>query len=86
MTGTPWQPIETAPKKEYEDVLLYSPTVGVCVANWYSGVEKWALTHDYGDGWGTPKLYDVTHWAPLPEPPSKTPPQESGEARSPGSA
>lgn len=70
-----WQPIETAPK-DGSTVLLHSPDVkhegGVMLGYWT----------DFGDGdpnWTAiqteyPIDAEVTHWMPLPEPP--TPPTE----------
>lgn len=74
-----WLPVEDAPKSG-DSILLYSLKQGVVIGSWnpfaggrtgpasFSGA--WVFDHDFGDGWGTPKLNDVTHWAPLPGPPN----------------
>jgi hypothetical protein len=74
-----WQPIETAPKNEAGEFL--GPTILIYYAadglTWpaYWGPEKgslvdgaWHVADDYGDDrpFNTP---DVTHWAPMPNPP-----------------
>ena len=61
-----WQPIETAPVDETE-ILVYSEFYGVAKAKRWKGLVYEAVTYttccrDYYD--------DVTHWMPLPEPPT----------------
>ena len=64
-----WQPIESAPSDETE-ILVYSEYYGVAKAiRWirWRGLTYEVVTHttccrDYYD--------DVTHWMPLPEPPT----------------
>lgn len=63
-----WQDIETAPK-DGTDVLLYrthwSRAVPV-VAGWFE--DAW-YTFDH-DGEKVPELGGITHWQPLPPPPT----------------
>lgn len=56
-----WQPIETAPRDEHTEILMYlgkrePPEVNV--GWWREGVED-----------EDPRALLVTHWMPLPEPP-----------------
>ena len=63
-----WQPIETAPK----DGSLILITDGHCsYAAWYEGQcqYEWAIADDNGDDNAIGEMY-VTHWMPLPEPPT----------------
>ena len=70
-----WQPIETAPaKEEYPDlVLLWIVGAGDerkgCSAfgrvYQHSNNEKFAVASGYSGQW------EITHWMPLPEPPTQ---------------
>jgi hypothetical protein len=55
-----WQPIETAPKDHFTDVLLWGVDLGVTIGFW-------------SDGWARIDGLDVdpTHWMPLPAPPAQ---------------
>lgn len=62
-----WQPIETAPKDG--SWVLVCAGRNVWIAQWAtpkthadSSISGWRAGHTYTDG--------VTHWMPLPEPPS----------------
>lgn len=56
-----WQPIETAPKIELAEVVLWNGKT-VCAGSWWEG--SWSTLHDYIDP-------QPTHWMPLPEPPKE---------------
>jgi len=64
-----WQPIETAPK-DGTDILLYRRNwhqSAPVVAGWFE--DGWyAYDHDSEQ---VPELGGITHWMPLPEPPSR---------------
>lgn len=66
-----WQPIETAPKKNFE-IILVSDGSDVYAAqwcdNWYGDESEpgWMIAYndeEYGE------YIKATHWQPLPEPP-----------------
>jgi hypothetical protein len=62
-----WMPIETAPR-DGTSRLLWDKRVGTTRVGWWSLVDEcWDCT----DGWS--EIADVTHWQPLPEPPSASP-------------
>lgn len=61
-----WKPIESAPRDDYEDVLLWSD--GAALIGYWDGY-AWcsfdtSVANAYGDLQRKP-----THWMPLPEPP-----------------
>lgn len=56
-----WQPIETAPREELEDLILFNGKV--FVGGWWEGV--WA---DSVSDYASPQ---PTHWMPLPQPPEE---------------
>jgi len=68
-----WQPIETAPKDDDVLVLIrYSNGYSIDIANWQEYYPK-------GFYWASARCVDglhirgnVTHWMPLPEPPTLT--------------
>jgi len=66
---TEWQPIETAPK-DGRRILVYAETwPEIAVAEWRDKgitLEGWRL-HPFNDIDPEP----LTHWMPLPEPPSQ---------------
>lgn len=61
-----WQPIESAPRDG--TFIVFSPTRGVCcdVENWMN-TEFECFFFEYG------RIYDATHWQPLPAPPQRKP-------------
>lgn len=69
-----WQPIETAPKASDKFILLYCPEDDSrWWASWQSG--RWYGCDDFGlrrEGMGPDDVtgWAVTHWMPLPSPPS----------------
>jgi hypothetical protein len=62
-----WQLIETVPKDE-RYILLYFPTLGVCIAKYRPFSESWLIKE--GRAY---YMHDErpTHWMPLPEPPEE---------------
>lgn len=76
-----WQPIETAPK-DGTRFLVYAriepadrrflPNHFYAVAWFESGGQRHKpfLKADFGAGHYGPKLDEITHWMPLPEPPA----------------
>lgn len=64
-----WRPIKTAPKNEYDEVLIRDPRAGVKVAFWYgkSDPDKWIGADEPANH----VIYVPTHWMPLPEEPEK---------------
>lgn len=64
-----WQPIETAPKADFERILLSSATWPYpAIGYWDSEEHVWA---DDDGPWAYLNPEDQpTHWMPLPEPPS----------------
>lgn len=69
MDAQGWRPIETAPK-DGSPVLLFSTSEG-------QDVGSWEVTYDAGHEWMDAQgysIYDVTHWQPLPPPPTKLEP------------
>ena len=82
-----WQPIETAPKDGTEILALYPVTVhGVrkadySIVRWertHNSIHRWVAQADgqraiesQGDTWTDYIEPFVTHWMPLPEPPSE---------------
>lgn len=63
-----WLPIESAPK-DGRDILLYRP-------GWMSSmcVGYWNLTYKIWRAVEGPQFINVTHWTPLPPPPTSDPP------------
>ena len=61
-----WQTIETAPIKEKID--LWSPTYGRCPDSM-----QMAKGHFWDNSYRPRRIYDPTHWMPLPNPPKETP-------------
>lgn len=59
-----WQPIETAPKDG--SFIIYGPSIGVIceVENWLDTQFACFFSESYG------RIYNPTHWMPLPEPPA----------------
>lgn len=63
-----WQPIETAPKDEHTDILLYGILVHTGGA--YMDIGRW--TNYQGGFWSwSADDSEPTHWMPLPEPPKE---------------
>ena len=63
--GSPWRPIETAPK---DGTAILGWWAGECmIVDWCVVVERWGSTHD-GENMFKP---EPTHWMPLPEPPKQ---------------
>ena len=67
-----WQPIETAPK-DGTDILAFRPrpkrssTVhGIISVRWSWLSDKWV------SNWANKDVGQITHWMPLPEPPTDT--------------
>lgn len=63
-----WQPIETAPKGvDHKACLVWCADNRCTYTAWWNG-ESW----DYFCGGGEARVIDrdITHWMPLPEPPS----------------
>lgn len=56
-----WQPIETAPKDEETEILIWTG-ISMYVATWSGVDDKWFAS-------GLPFMMP-THWRPLPKPPS----------------
>ena len=75
-----WQPIETAPKGN--GAILVAGDGIVWMAEWYSDRGRTLVADDRKPYWeeydnsswmlvdGYPEWFEVTHWMPLPEPPS----------------
>jgi hypothetical protein len=71
-----WQPIETAPKDGTHVLLWEEYSTDPFVGYWLYG--KWSASHEHVDaegGWDGATVIDniqcdVTHWMPLPPPPS----------------
>jgi hypothetical protein len=67
-----WQPIESAPKN-LASVLLASNAGHVCLGNWSATLNGWQTNigpfHAETKAAGKPCY--VTHWMPLPEPPTE---------------
>jgi len=63
-----WQPIESAPKDDEDDVLLnWKNGLGVTMARFVTGINAWVTScGDKMPGFDT----HFTHWMPLPEPPA----------------
>jgi len=67
-----WQPIETAPKDDDEDVLLTNGKT-IFIALYDIEGECWCMHHMTEKGY-TYKMrpsYNATHWMPLPQPPEE---------------
>ena len=63
-----WQPIGTAPKKDYGvDVLLRAPD-GMVVAWFDTDEQEWIS--DYRGKGNSQYIHAPTHWMPLPKPPT----------------
>ena len=61
-----WRPIETVPKIQGQDVLLWMPGWACGFEGWWSGPEMgWRLARCPIDH------VHPTHWMPLPEPPKE---------------
>ncbi len=78
-----WQPIETAPK--HDTVLLCTKHGEIIIGWWETGREFPGSEHfndwssgSFGEGsgydCGFKRVYDPTHWMPLPVPPTTTTP------------
>lgn len=57
-----WRPIETAPEREL--VLVWQEFGGIVLRSYQSG--EWWTEDEFLDDSGL----EITHWMPLPEPPS----------------
>lgn len=62
-----WQPIETAPKHDF-DILLGSGNQRA-VVRWENGYWKPQNVSDYYGAYPIYLDFEPTHWMPLPEPP-----------------
>lgn len=62
-----WQLIETAPRDEESEVLIYDPEHGIRVALWYGPdiPNEWIGADEQANH----VTYTPTHWMPLPEEP-----------------
>lgn len=69
MNNSEWQPIETAPKKEEQQILCWDGK-NRTICEWLSfgdGNGEWDVCHDAESyAWSG---YAPTHWMPLPEAP-----------------
>jgi len=62
-----WQPIETAPKIEHEDILVYRPNA---TRSPKVGVDYWSSRYTAKPCWARSRPAEQpTHWMPLPAPP-----------------
>jgi len=62
-----WQPIETAPKKDNIDILVYRPTCEPNANIPEVGVDYYSTRLG---GWAKSNhVHQPTHWMPLPKPP-----------------
>lgn len=61
-----WQPIESAPKDESE--FLGYGGGNYYIASWLGGWTAWPLGCDECFS----SIYSLTHWMPLPKPPSQS--------------
>lgn len=69
-SGSPWQPISTAP--EAERIWIFVPNLGCLIALKTTHVSDGAIWWDHQE-----RIYGPTHWMPLPAPPAPAPrPQE----------
>lgn len=66
-----WQPIETAPKDQFQQLILYDLDIGVCTGFWVEGDDGMASCWETSDGVSSFYDSEVTHWMPFPEPPEK---------------
>lgn len=66
--GRQWLPIETAPKVDYEPLLVVDTDLGVCLGYWAPDDDDipgdWMAQDTAGEYCG-----DLTHWMPLPAAP-----------------
>ena len=63
---TEWQPIETAPKDDYQEILVFH-NGGITIARWYEENQEWVYQHEL---LSLDSVASPTHWMPLPEPPT----------------
>jgi hypothetical protein len=65
-----WQPIETAPKREWPPILVCDASKSrnypdYCVVSWKG---YWAMdTGCRAGSWDDELLFEPTHWMPIPE-------------------
>tara|TARA_R110000868_G_scaffold372402_2_gene636242 strand:+ start:1545 stop:1769 length:225 start_codon:yes stop_codon:yes gene_type:complete len=65
-----WQPIETAPRNDFERLILYDLDIGVCTGFWCEGEDEFPPCWETSDGVSSFYDAEVSHWMPLPQPPA----------------
>lgn len=63
-----WQPIESAPKVEYQEIFVCNKIGRYAVAYWSAEEEAWVT--DYR-GKGNYQFVGADYWMPLPPPPKE---------------